>query len=91
MGGIQPAGNADNHGLALGRLETAPQPLDLDVERLIAILVEVAFAVRHVRKTAQRADQPSILIVRLMGEGHPAKLWRAVPCGVMKTTRPHPL
>ena len=44
VGRVEPARDADHHVLAAGRLEPAHQALDLDVERLVAVLVELARA-----------------------------------------------
>ena len=51
---FEPARDADDEMLAAGRLEAPGEALDLDVERLVAILVELLGPVGHVGEAAQR-------------------------------------
>ena len=41
VGGIEPAGNADDQALRAGRFDPPHQRIDLDVERLVAVLVQL--------------------------------------------------
>src|SRR5690606_36089577 len=57
---IEPARNAYDHRAAAGVLEPAHPSVDLDVERLVAVLVELFRAVGHEGKAADRADEPDV-------------------------------
>ena len=60
MGRIEPARDADDEMLAAGRLEAADQALHLDVERLVAILIELLGPVGDVGEAAQRALEADV-------------------------------
>ena len=57
LGRIQPARDADDQPFGAGRLHPAHQPLDLDVEGFVAVLVQPGRVVRHEGETVEGADQ----------------------------------
>ena len=70
LGRIQPAGHADHQRLGAGRRHAAHQPLNLDIERLIAVLIQPPGVVRHEGEPVQRPDQFAGLIILARHEGH---------------------
>ena len=94
MGGIEPARHADDEVGAAGRPEAADQALDLDVERLVAILIELLGAVGDVGEAAQRPLEADILKARLMVEADAAEARLGMAGGadiVVERAVAHPL
>ena len=57
LGRIQPARDADHQLFGAGRLHPAHQPLHLDVEGLVAVLIQPGRVVRHEGEAVEGADQ----------------------------------
>ncbi len=70
MGGIQAAGDADDDVLRLGRPQALGQPLHLDVEGLVAVLIEPRRVARHEREAVEGPQQAQVLERRLVLEPH---------------------
>src|SRR5205085_6173201 len=68
MGGIEAARDADDQLASAGRLEALGEPLHLDVERLVAILVELLDPVGDVREAAEPAFEAHVLEARAVLE-----------------------
>src|SRR5205085_222072 len=85
MGGIEPARDADDEMLARGRLEAADQALHLDVERLVAILVELLGPVRDIGEAAELPLEADVVERWLMLEidGPEPRLRMAGQAGVV--------
>ncbi len=60
MGGVEPARNADDHALAADCAQPLGQPGDLNIVRLVAILLEAGGIGRHKRIALDPAFQPDI-------------------------------
>ncbi|MNI23697.1 hypothetical protein D3C73_772930 [compost metagenome] len=70
LGRIQPARDADHQALAVRRLHPAHQALDLDVEGLIAVLIQPGGIVRHEGEAVQRPDQGVVRAVSGLERDH---------------------
>ena len=57
LGRVQPAGDANDDPLAVRRLHAPHQALDLNVEGLVAVLIQPGRVVGHEGEAVQRADQ----------------------------------
>ena len=57
LGRIQPARDADHQPLGARRLHPAHQPLHLDVEGLVAVLIQPRRVVRHEGEAVERAEE----------------------------------
>ena len=100
MGGIETARDADDQMRAAGRLEAAGEALHLDVERLVAILVELLRPVRDIRESgaaAARSRCPSSAgwcaksMRRKRFSGWPARRGIVVEGAVAHPLQPQPL
>ncbi len=76
---FEPARDADHHVRAARGFEAAAQAFHLDVEGLIAVLVEMRPAVRDIGKAADRTDQADVREARPMLEEHVAEGRRGDP------------
>src|SRR3546814_2682454 len=61
MGGIEPARHPDDEVLSRRGREPLGEALHLDVERLVAIMIELLWAVRHIREAADAALAVEVL------------------------------
>src|SRR3546814_20464700 len=61
MGGIEPARHPDDEVLSRRGREPLGEALHLDVERLVAIMIELLWAVRHIREAADAALEVDVL------------------------------
>ena len=80
--------------LAAGRLEAADEALDLDVERLVAILIELLGPVRHIGEAAQLPLEADVGDVGLVREADPAEARLGMAGGagiVVERAVAHPL
>ncbi len=68
MRGVEPSRDPDHHTLAARRLHALHQPLHLDVEGLVAILVEAQRIVGHERKAVDLSLEARIAELRPMLE-----------------------
>ena len=55
MGGIEPTRNADYQAFRSGRLHPAHQRIDLDIERLVSVMVQLVLTIRNEGKPAGAA------------------------------------
>ena len=93
MGGIQSARNADDHMLAAGCFEPAGKTVDLNVERLIAVLRQPLGAVRHIGKTSLVAAEADVIKLERVIEGDPTEAAFGVSCRcgcIVERANPHP-
>ena len=94
MGGIEPAGHADDQPFGACGDKALEQALDLDVERLVAIGVELFRCVGHEGEAADRAGQADIREVGLVVEAYAPKVFLRVAretCSVVERAVAHPL
>ena len=68
MRGVEAAGHADDDPLAVGHLQPLYEPLNLDIERLVAVSIEPGRVIGHVRKPVDDALQPDVVELRLVLE-----------------------
>jgi hypothetical protein len=93
VGRIEPTRYTDHQPLGARRGEALQQPLDLDVECLVAIGIQLLGRVGHERVAPDRAPQPCISKVRLVLERHaPECRFRVTrqPRGIVERAVTHP-
>ena len=94
MGRIQPSGHADADLAYSGRLKALREPGHLDVERLVAVLIEPGWIVRYEGEAIDASPQAQVASGRLENEGHAteAPVRHAVgDCRLVERTGPHAL
>jgi hypothetical protein len=94
ISGIQAAGYADDEMLSAGRGHAAQQAFDLDVEGLVAVVVEALRIVGDEGKPPQAAPQTPVGAMRPVLEGDaPKPHFRMAARGgaIVERAHPHPL